>query len=32
MKKWYNRIPWWGWLLIFAALIGIAYLKVTYLF
>jgi|GEM_PF-2932882 len=27
-----EKIPWWGWTLIVIALIGIAYLKLTYLF
>jgi len=31
-NKWWKKIPWWGWALIVLAILGIAYLKITYLF
>jgi hypothetical protein len=31
-KKWWKKIPWWGWVLIIAAVAVIAYLKFTYIF
>ncbi len=31
-KKWWKKIPWWGWVLIAIVIAGGAYLKLTYLF
>ena len=32
MKKWWRKIPWWGWVLIVIAVGIIAYLKFVYIF
>ncbi len=31
-KRWYNKVPWWGWVLVALAIGGIGYLKFAYIF
>jgi hypothetical protein len=32
MKRWWKKIPWWGWAFIVIAIAIIAYLKFVYIF